>query len=170
MASEQIMNEAITKAVAEATRVAIQAMAAATVEWPQNMAGPKLGTPAMKQTMFNWESEDKYSKLKTFKLEVNNILSTYNTPQIEQLVMVKNWFGRKGLQFLETLTSEEKITCDTLDRLLKTLTSKYRPQFNERIKLLQFRKLYRNDGENAEEWMGRLRCAAAECNYQELDK
>ena len=54
------------------------------------MVGPTLGGPAMKQSTFNWESEDKYCELKTFKLEVNNILSTYNTLQAEQLVMVKN--------------------------------------------------------------------------------
>ena len=62
----------------------------------------------MKQPMFNWEGEDKYYELKTFHLEVNNILSTYNSPQNEQLAMVKKWLGRKGLQFIEALTNEEK--------------------------------------------------------------
>ena len=80
--------------------------------------------------------------------------------------MVKNWLGRKGLQFLEMLTSEEKLTCDTLDGLFKRLNSKFRPQFNETIKLLQFRKLSRNDGENAQEWMGRLRLAEIEWNFK----
>ena len=84
--------------------------------------------------------------------------------------MVKNWLGRKGLQFFEMLTSEEKTTCDTLHGLFETLTSKIRPQFNETIKSLQFRKLYRNNRENAEEWMGRLGLMATECNYQELDR
>ena len=134
MTSEQItMIKTIAKAVAEATRVAIQVMAAAVTERPQNMAGPKIGRPAMKQPTFNWETEDKYSKLKTFRLEVNNILSTYNTPQAEQLVMVKNWLGRKGLQFLETLTNEEKTTCSTLEGLFETLSSKFKLQFNETI-------------------------------------
>ena len=152
MASEQgTMSETIAKAVAEATRVALKAMAAAAVDRPKTMVGPKIGSPAMKQCTFNWEMEDKYSKLKSFKLEVNNILSTYSTPQIEQLVMVKNHLGRKGLQFLETLTNE-KTTCS----LFETLCNKFRSQFNEIIKLLQFWKLYRKDGENAEEWMGRL--------------
>ena len=50
------------------------------------------------------------------------------------------------------------------------LTSKFRPQFNETIKSLQFRKLCRNDGENVEEWMVRIRVAAIECNYQEVDR
>ena len=35
----------------------------------------------------------------------------------------------------------------------------------------QFRKLYRYEDENVEEeWMGRLWVAAAECNYQEVDR
>ena len=62
----------------------------------------------MKQPTFNWDAEDKYSELKTFRLEVNNILSTYNTQQMQQWAVVKNWLGRKGLQFLETLTNAEK--------------------------------------------------------------
>ena len=90
MASEQIMNEAIVKAVAEAMRVVIQAKVAATGECMQSTAGPTLGSPTMKQPMFSWEAEDKYNKLKIFKLQVNNILSTYNSTQNEQLAVVKN--------------------------------------------------------------------------------
>ena len=104
----------------------------------------------MKQPNFNWEMEDKYSKPKTFKLEVNNIMSTYNTLQIEWLAMVKNWLGRKGLQFFEMLTNEERNTCGTLESLFETLSNKFRPQLNETIKSLQFQKVYRKDGENAE--------------------
>ena len=60
MASEQaIANEAIAKAVAEATRVAIQAMAAATTERPQSVVGPKIGRPVMKQPNFNWEADNR---------------------------------------------------------------------------------------------------------------
>ena len=84
--------------------------------------------------------------------------------------MVKNWLGRKGLHYLESLTEAEKCTCDTLQRLFNTLAAKFKPQFNETIKLLQFRILYRFKGERAEEWMGRLRIAAAECNYKEIDR
>ena len=36
-----------------------------------------------------------------------------------------------------------------------------------KLKSLQFRKLYRYDDENVEEWIGRLQVAAVECNYQE---
>ena len=64
MASEQVIeNEAIAKAVVEASRAEIQAMAAATAERPQSKAGPKIGGPSMKQSSFNWEADDKYSEL-----------------------------------------------------------------------------------------------------------
>ena len=63
MASEQaIVYEAIAKEVAEATRVAIQAMAVATTERSQSTAGPKIGRPAMKQSTFNLEADNKYNE------------------------------------------------------------------------------------------------------------
>ena len=59
MASKEItMSETIAKAVAKATRVAIQAMAAAAVKRPQTMVGPKIGKPAIKQPTFNWEMQE----------------------------------------------------------------------------------------------------------------
>ena len=97
-----------------------------------NMAGPKIGSPTMKQPTFDWDAEDNYSELKTFRLEVNNILSTYNTPQTDKLTLVKNWLGRKGLQYLETLTSTEKETCNTLEGLFDTLTNKFKLQCNKK--------------------------------------
>ena len=54
MASELVIaNEVIAKVVAEVTKGAIQAMAAATAERPQSMVGPKIGRPAMKQPSSN---------------------------------------------------------------------------------------------------------------------
>ena len=44
------------------------------------------------------------------------------------------------------------------------------PQFNETIKSLQFHKLSRQNFENAEEWMGRLRLAAVDYNYKERER
>ena len=118
---------------------------------------------------FDWNAQDKYSELKTFRLEVTNILSTYNTPQADKLALVKNWLGRKGLQYLETLMTTEREMCNTLESLFEMLSTKFKSQYNEMIKLLQFRKLYRHDKENVEEWMGTLHIAAVECNYQEVD-
>ena len=136
MASEQVMNEVIGRAVPEATRVAIQNMVEAQVERMHDTSGPRIGSPTIKQPTFDWNAEDKYSKLKTFRLEVNNVLSTYNTPQTEKIALVKNWLGRNGLQYLETLMTMEKETCNTLKGLFETLSNKFKPQYNETIKSL----------------------------------
>ena len=56
-----------------------------------------------------------------------------------------------------------------LEGLFETLTNKFRLQFNETIKSFQFYKFSRQDGEGAEEWMGRLLLSAVELNFQEID-
>ena len=127
MASEQIMSETIARAVAEATRIALQTMVEAQVERMHDVSGPKLGGPTMKQPTSDWDVQDKYSELKTFRLEVNNILPTYNTPQTDKLTLVKNWLGRKGLQYLEMLTTDEKETCNMLEGLFETQCNKFSP-------------------------------------------
>ena len=66
MASEQIMGEAIARAVAEATKIALQTMAEALVERMHDGSGSKLGSSTMKQPTFDWNMQDKYSELKTF--------------------------------------------------------------------------------------------------------
>ena len=85
---------------------------------------------------------------------------------MDKLTLVKKWLGRKGLQYLEMLTMAEKETNSTLKGLFETLCNKCKPQYNETIKSLQFRKLHRYENENVEGWMGRLCRAAVECNYQ----
>ena len=55
-------------------------------------------------------------------------------------------------------------------RTSSQIAAKFRPQFTETIKSLQFRKLYRFKGESAEEWMGRLHVAVVECKYREVDQ
>ena len=56
-----------------------------------------------------------------------------------------------------------------MEGLFTSFNNKFKPQFIETIKLLQFHKLSRQTKENAEEQMGRLRLAAVECNYREID-
>ena len=51
MASEQIMSKTITRAVAEATRVALQTMVEAQAERMHDGSGPKVGSPAMRQPL-----------------------------------------------------------------------------------------------------------------------
>ena len=67
----------------------------------------------LKQSQFNWEAADKYSEWKAFTLEVTNVLSTDNTQEQGKIKLVKNWLGRKGLHYIESLTEIEKQTCST---------------------------------------------------------
>ena len=60
--AEQMMSKTITRAIAEATRVVLQTMAEAQAQSTQNAAGPKLGSPTLKQPTFDWEVPDKYTE------------------------------------------------------------------------------------------------------------
>ena len=117
------MNKAITKAVAEATRVSIQAIAEVQSQRSEGQQGPKLGSPALKHPQLNWETTDKYTEWKVFILEVRNILSKYNAQEQDKTAMVKNWLGKKRLHYLESLTEAEKHACDTLQGLFDTLAT-----------------------------------------------
>ena len=164
------MSEAIAKAVTEATRITIHTMAKMQAQRVPNRAGPKLSGPALKQPNFNWEAPDKYTEWKTFILEVRIVLSTYNANEADKIVMVKNWLGRKGLHYIETLMENKKETFSTLEGLVNILADKFMQQHNETINSLQFRKLGRLENESADEWMGRLHVAVSECNYRELER
>ena len=48
----------------------------------------------------------------------------------------------------------------TEEGLFETLNSKFKPQY----------MLLKQANENTEEWMGRIRDGAMECNYKELDR
>ena len=98
----------------EATRIAIQTMAETQTQRITSTSGPKLGGPTLKQPNFNWEASDKYTEWKAFILEVRNVLSTYNAQETDKIAMVKNWLGRKGLHYIESLNEGEKEVCSTL--------------------------------------------------------
>ena len=144
-----VINEwVITKAIAEAVRVAIQT----NVETQSQRSEGQLSGPALKQPQLNWEAADKYTEWKAFILEVRNVLSTYNAQEQDKIAIVKT--GRQERVTLSRkLNGGEKQVCNTLQGLCDTLAAKFGPQFNETIKLLQFRKLCRLEGESAEELM-----------------
>ena len=75
----------------------------------EGQQGPKIGGPVLKQPQFNWEATDKYTEWNAFILEVRNILSMYNALEQDKIAMVKNWLGRKGLHYLESLTEAENM-------------------------------------------------------------
>ena len=162
------MSKVIAKA--EAMQITIQIKAEMQSRVEETQQGPKIGSPVLKQPQFNWDATDKYLEWKAFMLEVKNVLSTYNTPEHDKIAIVKNWLGRKGLHYIESITEAEKQACNTLQGLFDMLATKFWPQFNETIKSLQFRKLCRSENESAKEWMGQLWMAAAECGYKEVDR
>ena len=108
MADQSILNEAIMKAVTEVTRVAIKALAETQAQRMPNTTGPKIGGPALRQLSFNWEATEQYTEWKAFILEVRNVLATYNLQETDKIAMVKNWMGRKGLHYIESLTEGKK--------------------------------------------------------------
>ena len=89
-------------------------------------------------------------------------------PQTEKIAICKKWLGIKGLQFLETLIHTEQERCNTMEGIITALNKKFKPQYNETMKPLQFHMLVRQPNENAEEWTGTLRRATVECNYKEI--
>ena len=95
------------KAVADATRIVIQTMAEMQTQRITSTSGPKLGSPILKQPNCNWEASDKYTEWKVFILEVRNVLSTSKAQETDKITMVKNWLGRKGLYYIESLTEGE---------------------------------------------------------------
>ena len=69
------------------------------------------------------------------------MLQNYDLEQTERVSIFKNWLNREGLQLIVTLTKEEQNLCNTDKSLFETLRKKFKPQFYEMIKSLQFCKL-----------------------------
>ena len=46
--------------------------------------------PIMKEPTFDQNTKDKYAELRNFKLEVSNMLQSFNLGQIEILLVIKN--------------------------------------------------------------------------------
>ena len=59
---------------------------------------------------------------------------------------------------------------NTMEGLFTRLHNKFKLQYNENTKSLEFHKLVRQPNENAEEWIGRLSLAAVECNDTEVGR
>ena len=60
--------------------------------------------------MFDWKAPDRYVELLNFEMEVANILQpkAYDLNDEEKVSIIKNWLGREGLKFIQTLTNTEK--------------------------------------------------------------
>ena len=54
--------------------------------------------------------------------------------QTKRATVIRNWLGRIGIQFFETLIQAEQERCSTTEGLFNTLINKFKPQYNETIK------------------------------------
>ena len=104
-------------------------------------AGIEMNGPILTQPTFNWRAGDKYDELQNFQVEASNMLQNYNLGQREGVSVIKNWVDREGLQLMAHLTKEEQDGCNDEKGLFENLRKKFKPQFNETIKSLQFCKL-----------------------------
>ena len=95
------------------------------------------------------------------------MLQNFNISQQERVSIIKNWLGRQGLQLLETLIQTKREACYDEEGLFEILNTMLRPQYNEKIKSLQFHSLARYYNESMKGWMGWLRREAMECNCKE---
>ena len=68
---------------------------------------------------------------------------SYNIEYSERLLIIMNWLGGKGLQFVQTITEEEKEKCNSSTGLFDSLNKKLRSMHNETILSLQYCKLSR---------------------------
>ena len=79
MVDIQIMSKAITHAAMEVTRTVVQVMAVARANANTNhrsksiRIGYQLGGPTLEQPTFHWSTTHKYTELRNFRLEENNI-------------------------------------------------------------------------------------------------
>ena len=98
------------------------------------------------------------------------MFQNYSMSQAERVPIVKKLAGRQGLQLLETICQAEQEACNAEEGLFKTNSNRFIPQYNDTIKSIKFQKTVRQHNKNAQHWMGRLRIAAIECNYKEIDR
>ena len=98
------------------------------------------------------------------------MFQNFNFSQAEKVSIIKNWLGSQGLELLETLTQTEHKACNDKEGLFRMINKKFKLQYNETIKSLKFHNLVRHHKEIMDKWRGRLRTAAMECNYKEVDR
>ena len=84
--------ETIIQIGTEAARVAVQAMAIASVENNQRAqnVGPKLGGLLMRQLTFHCRFTDNYAEKRSFRVDVKNMFQNYSISQAERVPIIKN--------------------------------------------------------------------------------
>ena len=119
------MTQAIKQVATEVTKAAVSVIievanpAQHRTRRNATVSGPKAGRPQLRQT-FDWSAQNMFDELK-LKMEVGNIFMTKIMIQKmkKKLAIIKNWIGREGLHFIETLTiDEQEITIHSIIMIL----------------------------------------------------
>ena len=105
----------------------------------------------MTQPAFNQKVPDRYVELLNFEMDVENVLPLEAYDPSEEGAIIKNWLGREGVQFIQTLTNAEKEACKSTTGVFNALKEKFRQQHNEMILSLLYCKLQRKGNESTQE-------------------
>ena len=129
---------------------------------------PKTGGLSLKQPTFHWKAADIYQEPWSFELNVKNIFMTnsYKIQYNKKVQVILNWLSKEELQFMKTLSEEEKKSKTSM-WLFKVLSENFKTRQDETILPLQYCQLIIKQREKTEEWMGCLRMKSNECKYKE---
>ena len=86
----------------------------------------------------------------------------------ENVPIIMNCLGHKGLRLVQTLNDWEQEKCKTGSGLLEGLNEKFKPQHETILSLKQW-KLVREEKESAIEWMTHQTIKANKCEYKDGD-
>ena len=117
---------------------------------PAEQHRPRQARPMLSQPVFNWKAPDMYVELLNFEMEVGNMpqVKAYDLSEQEKVPIIKNWLGKEGRQFIQSLTNIEKEACKSATGLIIVLKGTFRPQHNEMILSLQYYKMHRKEYES----------------------
>ena len=90
---------------------------------PGEHCRPRQVEPMLSQPAFDWNVADRYVELLYFKMEVANTLQvkSFDLNDEEKVPVIKNWLGREGLQFIQTVINIEKEACKGATGMFNTL-------------------------------------------------
>ena len=124
MTDSEVMQAAIMQVAVQAATVAVRVMREA--DQPAELhirrsisekhCRPRQARPIMSQPVFSWKALDRYVELLNFEMEAANVLQAkvYDLSDEGKVPIIKIWFSREGLQFIQTLTNAEKEACKSV--------------------------------------------------------
>ena len=96
-------------------------------------------------------------------------LATWNSCK-NVTIVEDSYFAKAQHPIIRNANSSWERKMWNIWRTIQNTKWQFKPWYNETIKSLQFCKLSRQVNESPEEWMGKLRIAATEGHYKEIDR